>query len=274
MSQAAALADSDNPYVAIVYDHLGDPVPASRQERQQRYLALQTSLQSRLAATDTASAEASANLALMAEAIAIVEDRLATGPRPARQAAAPKPANQDHPPPVRPRTGLSASGFVVAVLTAALVSIATFLAIDRYWPAIRTGAPASVTLLDELSREAANPDRYQAYFDLMARLEAVIDGYHNGQGAYPATRNQAFLAVNSVDLFQGSAPDPANADLWRFWESLSYASNGKDYKLISVGLGRCTVVRILRPDLLDPKRAQHPFDCLAFGVWTAGAREF
>jgi hypothetical protein len=132
------------------------------------------------------------------------------------------------------------------------------------------------------SRQAKADEAYamlkQRATDL-SNLKNAVESYRNDHGRYPASNGFEGLYEQSgrieVQWIRGLVPDylprlprdpredkdPSDQYL--------YNSNGTDYKIIAHHPGDCELAKKKIPETIDPLRG-----CLAYGYWSAGARDW
>lgn len=104
---------------------------------------------------------------------------------------------------------------------------------------------------------------------MVRALREAIEEYRRNTGSYPTTADawNAFAAV-------AEAIPPLKTRLGQVEgpkERLLYRGSRLDYKLVLHHSGDCFIVRLDKPELVDPVRSAGPADCYAYGFWTSGA---
>jgi hypothetical protein len=148
------------------------------------------------------------------------------------------------------------SGFV---LTAAALGFAgTFMLLS----ASARGTKAPQLSKDQIEGRAS----FEANLKKLDSIHKHVLTHYQNKSSYPLSAQMQAVSVALGSEFTDQAGGKYGGS-YLYW-----SETGRDYKLIAIGTGDCAIARELRPEMADPTRSWGPFDCNAYGYWTAGGK--
>ena len=103
-------------------------------------------------------------------------------------------------------------------------------------------------------------------------FNTILKVFSSQQGSYPDSEGRIVAAQDALKLLNDSEFEKnVAADIVK---DMRYVSDGRSFKVLMLGTGDCAVARILRPAMVDPKRAAGDLDCIAYGIWSPLGKDY